>query len=142
MLGLLRTPLRAQRPAFHICIASRAISTATSSPFTLLQTARQLRNCSKPCLNTNPNRAFSLSSIFALRKPAPAPPPQVVANIASVEAAADTEPHDVEKQIALFEALLATNVKPGYDVLVSRWERMCEFVSTWKILYLSLLDQA
>ena len=129
MLGLLRTPLRAQRPAFHACITLRTISTSTSTPLTLLRTAQLLRNSTRSHFVTNPSRAFSLSSIFAPRKPAPVPPPQVVANIASIEAAADADPHDVEKQTALFEALLATNVKPGYDVLVSRWERMCEFVS-------------
>ena len=60
------------------------------------------------------------------------PPPQVVANIASIEATADADSYDVEKQVALFEALLATDVKAGRDVLISRWERACAFVSQSK----------
>jgi ATP-dependent metalloprotease len=53
----------------------------------------------------------------------------MIANIASIEASADANPHDVEKQVALFNALVDTQVKAGYDVVISRWERMCEFVS-------------
>ncbi|KIP08133.1 hypothetical protein PHLGIDRAFT_69783 [Phlebiopsis gigantea 11061_1 CR5-6] len=126
MLGLLRTPLRAQRTAFHTCIPIRHLSTSPSH-LTLLRTVQQLRYSNQHRFVTHSSRAFSLLSIFAPRKPSPVPPPQVVANIATVEAAADANPSDVEKQVALFEALLATNVKPGYDVLISRWERMCEF---------------
>ena len=128
MLGLLRTPLRVQKTAFHACITLRPLSTS-SSPLTLFRTAQLLRNSSTPHFVADPIRAFSWSSIFAPRKPTLVPPPQVVANIAAVEAAADANPHDVEKQVTLFEALLATNVKAGHDVLISRWERTCEFVS-------------
>lgn len=135
MLGLLRTPLRAQRTAFHTCIPIRQLSTS-SSHLTLLRTAQRLRESSKQRFVTHPSRALSLFSIFPT-KASSVPPPRVVANIASIEAAADAHPNDVEKQVALFEALLATNVKPGYDVLISRWERMCEFVRK-HILYSSL----
>lgn len=38
-------------------------------------------------------------------------------------------PHDVSKQLALFQALLDTKLKSSYDLVISRWERMCEFVS-------------
>lgn len=137
MLGLLRTPLRAQRTAFHTCIPIRHLSTS-SSHLTLLRTVQQLRDSNQHRLVTHSSRAFSLLSIFAPRKPSPVPPPQVVANIATVEAAADANPSDVEKQVALFEALLATNVKPGYDVLISRWERMCEFVRKHILYSLSI----
>ncbi|TFY64871.1 hypothetical protein EVJ58_g2334 [Rhodofomes roseus] len=47
-----------------------------------------------------------------------------------MEAEASANPHDVHKQIALFEALVGTGVKPGYDVVIARWERMCEFDPT------------
>ena len=53
----------------------------------------------------------------------------VVAKVAQMEAEANANPQDAQKQIALFEALVATGVKPGYDVVIARWERMCEFVS-------------
>lgn len=74
-------------------------------------------------------RLISLSSIFAPRKVTATPPPSVVAHISTVEADANAHPQDVQKQIALSEALLSTKVKAGYDVVISRWERMCEFVS-------------
>lgn len=76
-----------------------------------------------------PTRLITLSSIFARQKPTPTPSPSVVANIATIEADANANPHDVQKQIALFDALVNTGVKPGYDVVIARWERMCEFVS-------------
>lgn len=47
-----------------------------------------------------------------------------------MEAEANANPHDVQKQIILFEGLVGTGVKPGYDVVIARWERMCEFVSS------------
>ena len=134
MVGLLRTPLRTQRPVSSACIPFRQLSTSYSR-LTLLHTSNLLRRCSKPLPTTPvPTRTLSLSSIFAPRKPTPVPPPQVVANIAAIEAAADANPHDVEKQVALFEALLSTKVKAGYDVIISRWERMCEFVRCSSLL--------
>ncbi|KAL7283363.1 hypothetical protein ACG7TL_002793 [Trametes sanguinea] len=59
--------------------------------------------------------------------PSTLPPPEVVAKISKLEAEADAHPNDVEKQVALFEALVATKVKPGLDTVVARWERLCEF---------------
>jgi len=47
-----------------------------------------------------------------------------------MEAEANANPHDVQKQIVLFEGLVGTGVKPGYDVVIARWERMCEFDPT------------
>ncbi|KZT68122.1 ATP-dependent metallopeptidase Hfl [Daedalea quercina L-15889] len=78
-------------------------------------------------------RHISLGSIFS-RKPAPTPPPVVVARVAQMEAEANANPHDVQKQLSLFEALVATGVKPGYDVVIARWERMCEFDPTNPLL--------
>ena len=128
MLGVLRTPLRAQRPALYPCITLRQISTA-SSTFATLRTIQSMKGAAFSRPTPVSRRALSLGSIFGSRRPTPVPPPQVVAQIASLEAAADANPQDVEKQVALFTALMNTNVKAGYDVVVSRWERMCEFVS-------------
>ncbi|KAI0831270.1 ATP-dependent metallopeptidase Hfl [Trametes gibbosa] len=70
-------------------------------------------------------RLLSLASLF--RKPGPLPSPAVVANISKLEAEADAQPNDIEKQIVLFEALVGTKAKPGLDTVVARWERLCEF---------------
>lgn len=73
-------------------------------------------------------RNLSLGTFLTRAKPAQTPSPAIVANIARIEADANAAPHDVAKQIALFEALVDTKNKAGYDLLVTRWERMCEFV--------------
>ncbi|CCM02099.1 uncharacterized protein FIBRA_04176 [Fibroporia radiculosa] len=78
-------------------------------------------------------RLFSLASVFS-RRPTPTPPPTVVARVAAIEAEANANPYGVEKQVALFEALVGTDVKPGYDVVIARWERMCEFDSSNPLL--------
>ena len=80
-------------------------------------------------LNPSFRRSFTLSSLFSPRtKPTPTPSPSIVADISLLEAAANINHHDVDKQIALYEALLATKVKAGYDTIISRWERLSEFV--------------
>jgi hypothetical protein len=73
------------------------------------------------------HRPFSITSLFPKFK-SPAPSPTIVANIARLEAEANTHPHDIPKQVGLFQALVNTQVKAGYDVVISRWERMQEFV--------------
>lgn len=70
-----------------------------------------------------------MGTLFTRAKPTPTPSPAIVANIARIEAEANNAPHDVNKQLALFQALVDTKAKPGYELLVTRWERMCEFVS-------------
>jgi len=57
-----------------------------------------------------------------------------VADISIIEAAANTNYHNVEQQIVLFEALLATDSKAGYDTIISRWERFCEFDSSSPVI--------
>ena len=128
MLGLLRTPLRMQRPVVHSCMGVRHISTLPHNT-PLLRLAQHMKRHTTQHPPRAIDRAISIASLFSPRQPVPAPPPQVVANIASIEVDADANPHNVEKQLALFRALVDANVKAGYDVLISRWERMCEFVS-------------
>lgn len=72
---------------------------------------------------------MSLGTLFTRAKPIATPSPAIVANIARIEAEANSAPQDVNKQLALFQALIDTKAKAGYDLLVTRWERMCEFVS-------------
>lgn len=71
-------------------------------------------------------RTLSLGSIFS-RKPV-LPSPTVVANISRLEAEANVYPHDASKQLVLFTALLDTKLKSSYELIVNRWEKMCEFV--------------
>ncbi len=56
------------------------------------------------------------------------PHPSQVAEISKLEAAADSDPNNVDTQVQLFRSLLGTGMKTGYNVIMSRWERMCEFV--------------
>lgn len=76
------------------------------------------------------HRMLSLGSIFSRSKPTAAPTPLIVAHITRLEAEANVHPHDVAKQLTLFEALLATNLKSSYELVITRWEKMCEFVSS------------
>ena len=80
----------------------------------------------QPCSH----RMLSLGSIFSRSKPTAAPTPLVVAHITRLEAEANVHPHDVPKQLMLFEALLSTNLKSSYELVITRWEKMCEFVSS------------
>jgi hypothetical protein len=74
-----------------------------------------------------PSRTISFGSIFS-SKPSPTPSPHAVAHVARIEADANARPHDVEKQLGLFQALSETNIQPGYELIINRWERMTEFV--------------
>ncbi|KAF7363444.1 ATP-dependent peptidase [Mycena sanguinolenta] len=70
-------------------------------------------------------------------KPAASPSPHVVVEISKLEAEADVNRHDVAKQITLFQALVSTNLKQSYEVVISRWEKMCEFDKTSPLLHSS-----
>jgi hypothetical protein len=87
----------------------------------------------------HPRRPLSLSSIFSRSKPLQTPSPLVVAHITRLEAEANVHPHDVPKQLALFQALADTKLKSSYDLIISRWERTCEFVRLAQPLSLSTL---
>lgn len=73
-------------------------------------------------------RPFSLASLFGRPNPKSIPSPQVVALITRLEADANVSPHDVDKQLALFRALVDTRMPSSYELVVTRWDRMCEFV--------------
>jgi len=74
-------------------------------------------------------RMLTLGSIFSRSKTEATPTPHVVALITRLEAEANVHPQDISKQLALFEALLDTKLHSSYELVVTRWERMCEFVS-------------
>ncbi|KAM6500525.1 ATP-dependent peptidase [Amanita muscaria] len=95
-------------------------------------------------LTTNPRiflhfssqrRTFSLASLFSRTKPTPIPSPQVVAQITRLEADANVHPHEVDKQLALFRALLDTSLPSSYELVVTRWERMCEYDPSSPLLH-------
>lgn len=73
------------------------------------------------------SRHLSLGSIFSRPRPTEAPSPQLVAHVTRLEAEANVHPHDVGKQLAFMEALVETKLKSSYELVISRWERMCEF---------------
>ncbi|KAF5391384.1 hypothetical protein D9757_001895 [Collybiopsis confluens] len=79
-------------------------------------------------------RHLSLGSIFS-RKPTPLPTPAVVANITRLEAEADVQPHDTSKQLALYEALLDTKLNSSYELIISRWQKICEFDPSSPLLH-------
>ncbi|KAK0483622.1 ATP-dependent peptidase [Armillaria novae-zelandiae] len=80
------------------------------------------------------SRNLTLGSIFNRFKGSPTPSPTVVAHVTKLEAEANVYPHDVVKQLALFDALLETKLKSSYELIINRWERMCEFDSTSPLL--------
>jgi ATP-dependent metalloprotease len=131
MLGLLRGTVRPAapgllRPAFR----APACQLSTLQPFrhgrslvlSLPQPALRLS------LPHNSRTFVNLGSIFSRTTITPSPSPLVVARITRLEAEANVHPHDLEKQLALFHALMDTKLKTSYDLVVTRWERMCEFV--------------
>jgi len=84
-------------------------------------------------------RMLTLGSIFSRSKAEATPTPHVVALITRLEAEANVHPHDISKQLALLEALLDTKLNSSYELVVTRWERMCEFVSFHPTSLLQLL---
>ncbi|KAJ6547561.1 ATP-dependent peptidase [Mycena capillaripes] len=83
------------------------------------------------------SRHLSLGSVFSRPKPSASPSPHVVVEISKLEAEADVNRHDVAKQITLFQALVSTNIKQSYEVVISRWEKMCEFDPSSPLLHSS-----
>ena len=125
--GLARWPIaRPQPPAQSLFF--RHFSTPRT-PASLVLRLSFPRSCVQNHAITLPaKRNLSLDSIFGPSKPSPVPTPLVVAHITRLEAEADVNPHDVAKQVALFEALVETKMKPSYELVINRWERMCEHV--------------
>jgi hypothetical protein len=62
------------------------------------------------------------------RTPQPTPSPIAVAHISRLEGEANAHPTNVDKQLELFFALVETKTQAGRDLIMARWERMCEFV--------------
>ncbi|GLB34957.1 putative peptidase family M41 [Lyophyllum shimeji] len=121
----------AARTAHSLCF--RHLSTATKTTF--LPFPHQRTQPSILSLAPYSRRTLSLGSIFSRSPPQQTPSPLIVAHITRLEAEANVNPHDVSKQLALFQALADTKLKSSYDLIISRWERMCEFDNTSPLLH-------
>ena len=128
LAGLLRTELRVSRLPTHPCFTLRSLSTTSVLRAHSLRPHLRPHAKPSPILTLVSARSFSLLPKF-LRRNTATPSPEVITKINILEADANANPHDVAKQVALFAALSATNTKSGYEVIINRWERMCEHVS-------------
>ncbi|RDB21001.1 Mitochondrial inner membrane i-AAA protease supercomplex subunit YME1 [Hypsizygus marmoreus] len=128
----------AARPLFRntLSLCTRHLSSsARHANTTLLRLNIQRTPTSILSLAPYSRRTLTLGSIFSRSKPVQTPSPLVVAHISRLEAEANVHPHDVAKQLALFYALADTKLKSSYDLIISRWERMCEFDKTSPLLH-------
>ncbi|TFK29935.1 ATP-dependent peptidase [Coprinopsis marcescibilis] len=109
-----------------LAVLARAVRLSRPPPTVFLRQIQPVRH--SPLLRqVLLQRNISLGSIFARQRPPPAPTPHVVAHITRLEAEANVHPHDVDRQLDLFEALVDTKMKSSFELVISRWERMCEF---------------
>ncbi|KIO13359.1 hypothetical protein M404DRAFT_992931 [Pisolithus tinctorius Marx 270] len=90
-----------------------------SSAAAILSSRLNIPPLTQPCIRRS-------LSWFTWSKPTATPSPETVAEIARLEAEANTDPNNVQAHEELFRALAATKTKAGYDLIMSRWERMCE----------------
>lgn len=134
-LGVCRTQIPSIRTPRHSLPPFRSLSSFPSCkpPLRTFVLAHRLSVMPPVVVQSRP---LSLASLF--RRPTGVPPPAVVASVSKLEAEADAHPEDVDKQIALFDALVNTKVKPGLNTVVARWERTCEFVSNFMVASCSL----
>lgn len=123
--GILRVSVaRAIAPKPFLLARSFSVSTRRT-----LQSPSKFTYGRIPAPTPRNSRTLSLGSIFGRSKPEETPSPHTVALVTRLEAEANVHPHDVGKQLALFEALLETKLTSSYELVVNRWERMVEFVS-------------
>ncbi|KAH8117450.1 ATP-dependent metallopeptidase Hfl [Phellopilus nigrolimitatus] len=105
------------RSLFHLAATSRRLPCYTASSKTLqLLYSRQtplIRHASTPS---------SFPSVRALQL------------INKAEAEADANPNNVAAQVQLFGLLIGSERPAGWKVIMSRWERMCEFNPTSPLL--------
>ena len=134
-LGVCRTQIPPIRPSRHSLPPFRSLSSLPSCNPPLRAFVLVHRLPVTPPVPPQ-SRPFSLASLF--RRPTAVPPPAVVASVSKLEAEADAHPEDVDKQVALFDALVSTKVKPGLNTVVARWERTCEFVSNVMVVFYRL----
>ncbi|KAG8917638.1 i-AAA protease yme1 [Tulasnella sp. 417] len=89
------------------------------------------RNPLLASLNNGSRRNISIFN----RGTSAAPTSQMLARIRLLEVDASSNPHAVEKQLALWNALYETGHTDGYNKVISQWERMCEFDPSSPLLH-------
>ncbi|KAF9532978.1 ATP-dependent peptidase [Crepidotus variabilis] len=124
MLRLSAARTAISKPTFLTC--GRTFSILSAQALRPLSTRSFLERRATLFPALSQRRTLSLGSIFS-SKPQGTPSPHVVALITRLEAEANVYPHEVSKQMALFEALIDTNMKSSYELVLTRWEKMCEF---------------
>ena len=113
MLGLLRSsthPIVGQSLVFTSLACQPRHTRYVSPPLSLKRILAPLNS-----------RNLNLGSIFS-RNPAPSPSPLIVAYMTRLEAEANVQPQDVEKQLAFFRALMETKLKTSYELVINQWE--------------------
>lgn len=65
---------------------------------------------------------------LSLFRSAPLPPPRALAQIHLLETAANASPRYVEAQVAYYQALVDSGISTAFQRVITRWERMLEFV--------------
>ncbi|PPQ93308.1 hypothetical protein CVT25_014437 [Psilocybe cyanescens] len=132
--GILRVSVRRTVPQRPLPVWARLYSLsgarALRNPSAFGSFGQQYLLASTPCSR----RSLSLGSIFSRSKTEATPTPHTVALITRLEAEANVHPHDLGKQLALLKALLDTKLKSSYELIVNRWERMCEFDASSPLL--------
>ncbi|ESK96960.1 intermembrane space aaa protease iap-1 [Moniliophthora roreri MCA 2997] len=128
----LRSSTRSARPINHSALQQWRTISSTPTTSLLRNVAQLHRRPPNFSPSLHPARHISLGSIFS--RSTTVPSPTVVAHITRLEAEANVYPHDVSKQLAFFEALRDTKLKSSYELIISRWERMCEFDPTSPLL--------
>lgn len=108
------------RSLIHLAATSRRSSCYNTSKILQLTTSPK-----SPAIRHASNSAF--------------PPVHSVAIITRAEAEADADPNNVDAQVRLFKLLIESQRSAGWNVILSRWERMCEFVSSAGHSFLPLL---
>ncbi|KAI0699712.1 ATP-dependent metallopeptidase Hfl [Cytidiella melzeri] len=134
LAGALRNQLRISRTPTHSCFPFRTLSTAAFLRSHTLRPNLLSQSRTSPILTLMSTRSLSLSSLFSRFKTSATPSIADIAKISALEADANANPHDVSKQNALFAALLATDLKSGYEIITNRWESMCEHDPTSPLL--------
>ncbi|KAH7889699.1 ATP-dependent metallopeptidase Hfl [Phlebopus sp. FC_14] len=121
----------------HSCIQLRSFSSLGRTVLPPRVTlSRSIASSIPPPRHHVPHPASCIrrSLFFSWTKSPSTPSPDTVAEIARLEAEVNANPNNVSAHLELFHAMAETKTKAGYDLIMSRWERMCEFNPTSPLL--------
>ncbi|THH09364.1 hypothetical protein EW145_g2075 [Phellinidium pouzarii] len=142
MLGL---GLRMSRPLAspNIIFSSGRWSTNTRSLFHLAAVVSGHPSCFNAKsrvfqLRYNSSRAFLRDSQISFNGSSSLP---LISKITEAEANADADPNNVATQILFLQMLIVSDRPAGWKVVMSRWERMCEFSPELPLLHSDLAFQ-